>query len=221
MSSDRIANLAFAVAATVMAVVFAVTRLAGSSVGVDGEPPNGPQRGLQDLSHAGLAVKTSAAGPVLVEFGDYQCPACRSFHRTLHNLMVAHADSLSVRYVYFPLPGNQWGYTAARGAECARNQGQWPRYHDALYATSESFGYELFDRLAIEVGLSDTLTFQRCVRDSASVPAIDAGIALGESLTVRHTPTIFVGNWRVNGAPKLEFVDSLVDIAPTRSWWPW
>jgi protein-disulfide isomerase len=221
MNSDRLANIAFAFAATVFSVVFAATRLTNAPVGAEDEPPNGRQRGLQDLSRAGLAVRTSASGTALVEFGDYQCPACRSFHRTLSSLMVTHAESLSVRYVYFPLPGNQWGYTAARGAECARQQGHWAQYHDALYSASEPLGYELFDRLATEVGLSDTASFQRCVRDSASIPAIDAGIALGESLKVRHTPTIFVGNWRINGAPKEAFVDSLVSAATTRSWWPW
>src|SRR5258706_8462416 len=67
----------------------------------------------------------SASAPVqLVEFADFECPFCGSFHKTLKTLRDRYPDAVSLDYMHFPLQGHRFALPAARVAECAGDQGR-------------------------------------------------------------------------------------------------
>lgn len=78
-----------------------------------------------------------AADPLvtIIEYSDFQCPACKNVHPTLAQLVETYPDQVQLVYRHFPLnqihPNAQ---KAAEAAEAAGAQGKFWEYHDALFA---------------------------------------------------------------------------------------
>lgn len=61
---------------------------------------------------------------VLVEYSDFQCPACKAYHPLVEQVLSEHKDVLAFTYRHFPLPNHKNAELAARSAEAAGTQGK-------------------------------------------------------------------------------------------------
>ena len=157
---------------------------------------------------------TEGTIPVLTEFGDFQCPHCATF--AAHAMPAIDREfvrtgQLAYRYRHYPFLGNG-SYRAAEAAECARSQGKFREYHDSLYRqalgksehsenpeNSEHPGdhtapgnlAETAERLDLDMDM-----FGQCREDGSGMARVDADKAMGRTMGVRGTPTLFM-----NGKP--------------------
>lgn len=98
---------------------------------------------ISDVDH----VKGGTSAPVtLIEYSDFQCPACSAFEPVIENILATYGDDVQFAYRHFPL------YTihanaeeAAYASEAAAIQGKFWEMHDLL-----------FDRQADWESLADT-----------------------------------------------------------------
>lgn len=70
----------------------------------------------------------------IIEYSDFQCPACRAVHPTLARLVENYPEQVQFVYRHFPL--NQIHANAQKSAEAteaAGAQGKFWEYHDALF----------------------------------------------------------------------------------------
>ena len=85
-----------------------------------------------------LPARGKADAPVtVVEYADFQCPACGVFATTQEAAIVKdYIDTGNVRLVFhdFPLPQHVNAVAAAEAARSAADQGAFWPYHDLLYA---------------------------------------------------------------------------------------
>jgi len=85
-----------------------------------------------------LPARGQANAPVtVVEYADFQCPACGDFANTMEaGLVKDYVDTGKVRFVFhdFPLPQHANAIPAAEAARAAADQGAFWPYHDLLYA---------------------------------------------------------------------------------------
>ena len=85
-----------------------------------------------------LPSRGKADAPVtVVEYADFQCPACGVFSTTLEaGIVKDYVDTGNVRFVFhdFPLPQHANAVPAAEAARCAADQNAFWPYHDLLYA---------------------------------------------------------------------------------------
>jgi protein-disulfide isomerase len=85
-----------------------------------------------------LPARGKADAPVtVVEYADFQCPACGVFATTLEaGIVKDYVDTGKVRFVFhdFPLPQHSNAIAAAEAARGAADQGAFWPYHDLLYA---------------------------------------------------------------------------------------
>jgi len=85
-----------------------------------------------------LPARGKADAPVtVVEYADFQCPACGVFANTLEaGIIKDYVDTGKVRFVFhdFPLPQHANAIAAAEAARSAGDQGAFWPYHDLLYA---------------------------------------------------------------------------------------
>ena len=157
----------------------------------DGSPSKGP---------ANAAV-------TIYEFSDFQCPHCRLLYQTMKQIEAEHPD---VRIVYKSFPITQihpWAETAAIGAHCAyvqKPEAFWSM-HDAIFDNQEVISTEnIWDKLvsfATAAGL-DSASFQSCLASPEAKSAVAADHALGESLSITSTPTLFINGRPAIGADK-------------------
>ena len=85
-----------------------------------------------------LPARGKADAPVtVVEYADFQCPACGDFATTMEaGIVKDYVDTGKVRFVFhdFPLPQHANAIAAAEAARSAADQGAFWPYHDLLYA---------------------------------------------------------------------------------------
>src|SRR5262249_54614140 len=154
-------------------------------------------------------VKGNADAPVtIVEFSDFECPACGHAFGDLRELIRSRPD-VKLIFRHFPLdsrcnPGMQQqlhpdACPAAAAAECAGRLGRFWEYHDMLFEHQRPPARDSLFRSARAVAL-DTPASRACLDDPATMDGIAADVAAGTRLGVESTPTIFINGRRVQGA---------------------
>ena len=155
----------------------------------------------RSLMSGGHRTGASHARLTIVEFGDFECPVCGTFERTLHQLLRAYPTEVAIVFHHWPLAYHRLAYPAARAAECAGQQGRFQPYHDLLYARQDSLGLISFAEFAGRAHVPDLPRFTRCNSSSALVPVIEADVAEALRLGGPGTPTVIVNGVRLGGVP--------------------
>lgn len=175
-------------------------------------PAPGP-RDIQDwelLAEAGHRLGPEEPAVTIIEFGDYQCPVCRSWHHDIKAVMRRNPDDVAFVYRHWPLPYHTYAYPAARAAECAGRQQRFWEFHTLLYENDNWLG-DAMSRFAETAGVQDIEAFKECVADSMPVPAIEADIAAAREIGAMGTPTVIVnGTLLASGRDSLS-LQTLID----------
>lgn len=154
----------------------------------------------------------SASAPVtIVEFSDFQCPYCRQASPTLKRLQETYGDRLRIVWKDFPLTQiHPDAFKAAEAAHCAAEQGQFWPYHDRLFANQDALQPGPLKAYAAELQL-DTEQFNSCLDSSKFAERVRDGVALGTSLGVNSTPTIYVNGRAFAGAYPYETLVAAIE----------
>jgi protein-disulfide isomerase len=152
-------------------------------------------------------IRGNPDAPVtLEEFGDFQCPPCGQFAGFVQELLIEYNSRLRVVFRNFPLPAHEHAREAAQAAEAAGLQGKFWEMYDTLYReqplwSNASNARELFESYAGTIGL-DVDQFKKDVDSDKVRERIDSDHALGDSLGVKVTPTLFINNRPVDPKDK-------------------
>jgi protein-disulfide isomerase len=142
-------------------------------------------------------VRGNPGAPVtLEEFGDFQCPPCGQFAGFTEELLKEYDSRLRVVFRNFPLPGHEHAREAALAAEAAGFQGKFWEMHDTLYREQASWSKapntrELFESYAGTLGLNME-QFKKDMDSDKAKERVDSDHALGDSLGIKVTPTLFI-----------------------------
>lgn len=172
---------------------------------------------------ASRPVLGSAAAPILIqEYGDFQCPSCGAFARSI-------APQIRQRYIDPGIVRLEWhdfawigteSRDAANAARCAGAQGRFWEYHDLLYSRQGgenrgAFSKDRLKRFGTELGL-DRAAFEACVDGGHYVAAVQADTAQVRSLGMTGTPTFLVGSRRIVGAQPFAVFAAAIDAELAR-----
>lgn len=153
-------------------------------------------------------VKGAKDGKVtLVEFGDFQCPACGAFEPIVRQVMADNKDTLKFSFRHFPLTQiHKNALLAAKASEAAGLQGKFWEMHDILYDKQEEWGEALNAREFIMVYATtlklDTKKFSADLESKALEDKILAEFKEGVKLGVQGTPTFFINGKKVEDNPR-------------------
>lgn len=180
---------------------FAATKEALSK-GIDG-----PSRGPAD------------APVTLVEFSDLQCPHCKEAQPTVDKLM---AEEKNVRLVFqnFPLPSHDWAAKAAYYGDCIgrKSPDAFWKYvagvYDAQKDITATNADEKLTALAEQSGVKGT-DIAACAAKPETVGRVQHSVALGTSLEVTGTPTLFINGRKIGnlGGLPYEVLKGLTEFA--------
>jgi protein-disulfide isomerase len=150
-----------------------------------------------------------ADAPVtVIEYSDFQCPACGYFAREIKPELVSrYIAAGKVRFVYrhYAFLGPESGW-AAQASLCAADQGRFWDYHDKLFASQAgenrgAFRRENLKRFARELGL-DGARFDPCLDSREHEREVVAQKAEAERKGVQATPTLFINDRKLEGVPR-------------------
>lgn len=162
----------------------------------------------------GPTLGPTVAPVTIVEFSDFQCSFCKRFWAdTLPRLKENHIKKGQVRFMYrqFAILGKH-SIEAAKGAECAREQGKFWEYHDKLFSNQGGLAFTKakLKRYAQELGL-EMRPFSRCLDSDTYVKKIEGETAVAAFLGARGTPTFFVNGRLLAGAQPFEIFQNVIE----------
>jgi protein-disulfide isomerase len=159
----------------------------------------------------------------VVEYMDLECPHCKIFNNTMHQIMDYYGASGKVAWVQRPLPLAQSHSKApkeAHAAECAAEQGgdtAYFAYTDAIFEiTPSDNGLDLavLPQLAQQIGLNVD-TFNKCMSDNKFAEKITASYNEAIKGGAQGTPytLLMVGTESVvlNGAQPYDSMRAAID----------
>lgn len=162
-------------------------------------------------------TKGDGTAITLVEYGDFQCPACVQYYAVLEQVIDKYRGDITFQYRHFPLVSihpNAFG--AARAAEAASKQGKFWEMYDRLFAGQNDWSgltnpNSLFETYASMIGL-DAEQYKTDFASTEANDAINADLQEARRLDLTATPT-FVLNGRVIETPPatLEAFSEIID----------
>lgn len=151
---------------------------------------------------------SDGAKVTIVEFADYQCPACRYAFEALNAVYKEYGDRVQIVFRNYPLDNacnpqiqsrfHEWACEAAVVARCAGQYGKFWQMHDRIYANQSDLNGANLLKWALEVGLTAEQVDQ-CRQSQSILDKIRDDVALGTKLGVTGTPSIFINGRKVEG----------------------
>jgi protein-disulfide isomerase len=148
---------------------------------------------IEPLDESVDHVRGPAAGTLIVEYGDYECPYSRRAFREIERVESRASEHVRFAFRHFPLTEiHPHALAASAAAEAAALQGRFWEMHQLLFHRQTALEDDDLRSYAAELGL-DVSRFDADRGGEAVLRRIErdvqSGIASGE---VRGTPTLFI-----------------------------
>lgn len=177
---------------------------------------------LPPVRSEGYVLGSPQAPVEVVEFADFECPACAQFAAVTEpdvRSRLVNTGQIRVRFVDFPLSMHRNTWNASRAAACADEQGQFWAMHDVIYANQDRWNGEATsnpDKVLKELARSvamDQGKFESCVESKRTQAKIQAHLAIAEQRQIQQTPSFIIGSQMAPGALTYDHFKQLVDQA--------
>lgn len=150
----------------------------------------------------------------LVEFADFQCPACGAYYPLVERLHTDFPNDLQIVYKYFPLRTIHFqAQDAAQAAEAASNQGKFWEMYNQLYSTQNDWanttGLTPFDTYATKIGL-DMTKFHADISSQAVKDRIEKDVDYGNSIGINGTPTFYVNGKKIDNPQSYDAFKAII-----------
>lgn len=203
----------FLIVGALIGSVFAVYKYGGSS---------GTTAMIVDaVNPTDHAFGASASNVALIEYGDFQCPACAYYEPIVQKVRQDYADKIAFVYRHFPLSQHKNAKITAYASEAAGKQGKFWEMHDKIYAgqkewesLSNSKAGEILVGYAISLGL-DSKLFSDQIDSSEIKDKVAADSQSGLKAGVNSTPTFILNGKRIQPKNYDEFKNFIEqELAP-------
>lgn len=158
----------------------------------------------------------------VVEFADFECPACNAARPVIEAAVKARKD-VRVCYQPFPLSGHPNGVPAAQAALFARESGKFWAMHDALFDNQLSLSEATIKDLVKKQGL-DAAAFAKVLSSGKYLDELTASKDLGKAANVDATPSLYVNGRKLTFHPGLEAIllsiDDELEWTDGKNAWP-
>lgn len=154
-------------------------------------------KGASDSAKA----KSDLAKVTLIEYGDFQCPACAAYFPAVKQLSEEFGKDLRIVHRFFPLTNiHKNAMIAAQAAYAAGLQNKFWEMHDKLYENqnrwSNSSPKDTFIGYAKDLGL-DLDKFKIDLDSDSTKQFINNERNKAASIGINSTPTFFVNSYRI------------------------
>lgn len=144
----------------------------------------------------------------LVEFSDFQCPACKNMHQILKAIMAEFPQKILFIYRNYPLdpacnpsmarPMHPYACKAAVLARCAGTVDRFWNFHDLVFQQQSEISTQNLEKWANTTGLNSE-QIKTCLNAKHILEKIKDDISLGQKLGVQGTPAIYINGRRFLG----------------------
>lgn len=158
----------------------------------------------------------------LVEYSDYECPACAAYNPIVKQLLQDFPNQIKLSYRNFPLSQHKNAISSASAAEAAGNQGKFWEMHDLLLENQTTWS-ESSDAVSIFEGYASTLgldmnKFKSDVQSKEVSDKIERDYQTGVESQIQSTPSFFINGKKMNPPKNYdEFKTNIANALATKS----
>lgn len=197
--------------ATLLVIVGAVFFLSSSAPAVEVTEESIAENQEYLVRENSHATGSPSAQVTIVEFADFQCPACRSAYPAVKQIVSEYPDDVYYVFRHYPLPMHRNAKIAAYAAEAAGSQGKFFEMHDMLYEYQDEWAessspMDILTGYATELEL-DLTQFAEDIKREEIVDKVSDDQKDGNIVGVNATPTFFI-----NGKPAFRGVPNYTDF---------
>ncbi|MBI4080219.1 MAG: thioredoxin domain-containing protein [Candidatus Levybacteria bacterium] len=187
--------------------------------------PQAQKPQVSEKADAKLLMRSNAheTGPksakvTIVEFADFQCPACGAAHPALKQVLEQYKNDVRFVFRHFPLQLHKNAKQAARAAEAAGAVGGGKKFwemHDMIFENQAEWSEqgnssEIFLKYAEKLKL-DTAKFKEAMESNTFDQKIQADQNDGITLGVNSTPTFFINQEKYVGVLSFDTYKDLIE----------
>lgn len=170
-----------------------------------------PQLPIVTVKTEGSPSLGPADAPVtIVEFSDYQCPACRATQDEVKKAKSFFGDRLRLVFKDYPLKKHKNAHLAAEAARCAGDQGRFWDYQDVLFSAEHDLDSAQLKSYARNLGLSPE-TFNACLDEGKYKAAVERDVEEANRIGVDRTPSFVVNGKLIVGGPSFERFQKMIE----------
>lgn len=153
---------------------------------------------------------------MVVEFADFQCPACASVHPAVTQIRQEYSDKINFVFRHMPLSDiHKNAVNAAIASEAASQQGKFWEMYDQLFNAQSVWSdkdnpISDFEKLAENSGV-DLVKFKSDYDAKIKESKIDSDYSDAVSLGVNSTPTFIINNKVYPGSLSYEDLKRIID----------
>lgn len=155
---------------------------------------------------------------VLVEYSDFQCPACAAYYFVLKKLFQEFGNDIQFVYRHFPLrrihPNSQ---LAAQASEAAGIQGKFWEMHDMIFENQQEWSRKNRDR-AEEIFISyakrlnlDIERFKDDLNSEKVKDKVNSDYQSGIEAKINATPTFFLNGKKIQNPRSYEEFRNIIN----------
>ena len=186
-----------AAAVVLIAAVYGLLQIANSP-----QISNNSSGKLPQITKEDPTIGTESAKVTLVEYADFQCPACAAYHPMVKQLLTDYNGKIYFVYRYFPLTAiHQNAMISSLAAYAAGQQNKFWEMHDMLFQTQNSWASspktrEIFIDYAKKLNL-DIDKFKTDLESDKGKNFINDTYNKGLAIGVSSTPTFFINGTKI------------------------
>jgi protein-disulfide isomerase len=176
-----------------------------------------PIKNMSALVHSDSHEINAHSKVTLVEFGDFQCPACGAEYPIVTQILQNYKGKINYVFRNFPLPQHQNAQAAAEAAEAAGAQGKFFDMFNQLYSNQDTWGetsnpMSYFTQYAQALHLN-MKEFTTDVTKKKYASKIQKDINDGFAVGVNATPTFFLNGVAIQGGLPYSEFSTQIDAA--------
>jgi protein-disulfide isomerase len=173
----------------------------------------------QPLTAEAAAALTAGAPPsfgpadskvTIVEFSDFECPYCSQAANAVHAIKAKYADRVRFVFRQFPLPMHPNAQIAAEASLAAHAQGKFWQLHDKMFENQRALDRASLEGYAKAAGIN-MAAFKKSLDTNEFTAAVTADVAMGSTVAVQGTPTMFINGARVENPTDAAALSARID----------
>lgn len=188
---------------TVGAILVVIISIAGL-IKLASSPGSSSSLGIKvpPISKSDITKGNPEAKVALIEYSDFQCPACAAYYPLVKQLFSDFGDKIYFAYRFFPLTSiHKNAMISSQAAYAAKLQGKFFEMHDLLFQTQTSWAEsdnaaDTFVEYAQKLGL-DTDKFKKDMNSDEAKNHVASSQNQATAIGINSTPTFFVNGRQI------------------------
>lgn len=151
---------------------------------------------------------------ILVEYADFQCPACKMAYDSLKEFKEKYKDQIQFYYKNMPLDFHQMAYPSALYFEAIRLQDKTKamKFYDYVFANQKDLSTEGFLKKAAQQAGANIKKLEADIKSDQVKKIIESDMSEFQNFGFTGTPAIIINGVALSGAQSIEELERVAQL---------